>query len=114
MKVVLFVEDNDTDALLLQIHLAKLGFLTIVCSCVMDAILCMEKRQVDYVLTDIAMPEVSGFELIGRIRKRNKIIPIVVISAYADEYSKSEALRLGASTYIVKPAFLEDLRRVLI
>lgn len=56
-------------------------------------------------LLDIAMPEMSGFEFLRRIRqeKQWEEIPVIFISAYFDQETKEKAFELGAFDYIVRP-----------
>ena len=86
MKHVLTVDDNTEDCIIIYTHLTRLGFLVTVCHTVMDAINSMTIRKVDVLIVDLQMPDISGFELIENIRKKDKDIPIIVISAYDAEF----------------------------
>ncbi len=66
----------------------------------------------DLVLTDLAMPDVDGFELIHRVRAFSRV-PIIVLSVRGGDSDKVRALDLGADDYIVKPfSIVELLARV--
>lgn len=70
-------------------------------------------RPVDAVITDISMPDMNGVELIREIRKRGSEVPIIVVSGHADfEYAR-EALRQGATDYLLKPVDRLELGRAL-
>ena len=112
MKHILTVDDNALDCILIYIYLVRLGFLVTVCHTVMDAINSMTIRKVDVLIVDLQMPDISGFELIENIRKKDKDIPIIVISAYDAEFEKQKAFQLGATYYITKPYTKEDVKRV--
>lgn len=62
----------------------------------------------DLILTDLAMPGMDGFELIARVRRQRKI-PIVVLSVHGSEPDKIRALDLGADDYVVKPPSIPEL-----
>ena len=57
----------------------------------------------DMMLVDINIPKIDGLEVIELIRKSNKTIPIVILSAYSDEKKLLRAITLGLSQYLVKP-----------
>lgn len=62
----------------------------------------MERHPVDLLLTDLAMPVMSGLELMRTVRKRYPHLPIVVLTFHQDFEYVQEALRLGAIDYIAK------------
>ena len=66
----------------------------------------------DLVLTDIMMPEMSGDELVDAIRARPELasVPIIVLSARADDAIRVHLLREGAQDYLTKPFSVEELR----
>ncbi|CCV63749.1 putative two-component system, response regulator) [Alteracholeplasma palmae J233] len=57
----------------------------------------------DMFLLDIMLPDISGIEVIKYIRKKNKEVPIMVVSALNSEIDKVKALDLGADDYLTKP-----------
>ncbi len=61
------------------------------------------------VLTDIRMPEMSGIDLLEKIRVLNRDVPVILITAYADIDIAIEALRKGAYDFIIKPYRPEQL-----
>jgi two-component system KDP operon response regulator KdpE len=62
----------------------------------------------DLVLSDLAMPNVDGFEMIRRIRARSSV-PIIVLSVRGGDSDKVRALDLGADDYVVKPFSMPEL-----
>lgn len=63
----------------------------------------------DLVISDIMMPEVDGFELAENIRKVNRHIPILFMSARDDLPAKQKGFRIGIDDYMVKPVELAEL-----
>lgn len=67
-------------------------------------------NDVDLVLADVRMPELSGFELLNVLKRDRPSIEVVLMSAYGGAESASEALRAGAADYLSKPFDRSELR----
>lgn len=63
----------------------------------------------DLIVSDIMMPEIDGFELAENVRRINKRIPILFMSARDDLPAKQKGFRLGIDDYMVKPIDFEEL-----
>lgn len=63
----------------------------------------LKKESIDFILADINMEKMNGIEFIKEVRKENKNIPIVIISAYDNKEYLLEAIKLKLVDYIVKP-----------
>src|SRR6056297_3789262 len=72
-----------------------------------EALRKISETQVDIVITDIKMPEMSGLDLIREIKGINNNIRILIISSYSDFRFTSEAIRLGADDYLLKSEISE-------
>jgi len=82
------------------------------------ALLVLEDREhdtVSAVITDIHLPEMTGLELVTRIRQnpRFRSLPILVVSADADPSTPGRALGLGANAYFAKPFSPGAMRKKL-
>ncbi|MDR1168353.1 MAG: response regulator transcription factor [Heliobacteriaceae bacterium] len=69
----------------------------------------LAKREFDLVLLDIMMPNMNGWETLKAIRKTNKHLPVIMVTALNDEHKMAACLRTGADDYIVKPFILPNL-----
>ncbi len=68
----------------------------------------------DLVLLDYSLPDTTGLDVLGKLRKEYDQVPVVMVTGQGNEQIIREAVRLGASDYIVKDAgFLENLTRVV-
>ena len=64
-----------------------------------------KNSDIDLILMDIKMPKLNGLEAIKEIRKSNKNIPIIALTAYTSLVDKQNALNAGCNDYITKPFY---------
>ena len=64
----------------------------------------------DLIITDLNMPEVTGIELIRKIRERDELVEFIIITGYASLESAVEAIKAGAFDYIIKPFKVDELQ----
>lgn len=75
-----------------------------------EALELYEKHNPDILVADINIPKIDGFEVASKIRKKNSAIPIVIITAYDEEYHLQKAKELNVSAYIKKPFTLQEFK----
>ena len=68
-----------------------------------------EKRP-DLLILDVMMPKMSGWDVVAEIRRRDRAVPILMLTAKAAEQDKVMGLGLGADDYLTKPFGLAELR----
>lgn len=73
----------------------------------------LQENDLDLVLLDIRLPDISGIDVLKQIRKSHPVLPVIMITAYGSVENVLEACRLGADDYITKPFGLEQLRFVI-
>ncbi|MFD0586537.1 response regulator [Paenibacillus sp. GCM10027627] len=74
-----------------------------------EALRILETHPIDIIISDVLMPEMTGIELMEKIRERDKKIKCIILSGYSDfEYTK-EALRHQAVDYLLKPPTDQEL-----
>jgi two-component system KDP operon response regulator KdpE len=105
---VLVVDDEPPIRRFLRTSLAASGYRIVEAEDAIGAMRRFAAESPDLVILDLGLPDKSGLELIGEIRK-NSTAPIVVLSARHDERSKVEALDLGADDYVSKPFGMDEL-----
>ena len=70
-----------------------------------DAIRQLMRSSFDLIITDLVMPEMTGLELLGYIRRHAAFrqIPVIMLTSQGDETDRRKALALGVNDYLVKP-----------
>ncbi len=106
---ILIVEDNQELADLIAIHLKDLGFLIDHCKNGNDGLEAALNRNYELVIMDVMMPGKDGFEVTKAIREKNKQLPILMLTAKAEEIDKIMGLEFGADDYLTKPFSIREL-----
>lgn len=105
---VLVVDDEPGILKLMKLELSSQGFRVITASSGEEALrLAMEQRP-DVILLDILMPDISGLEVMRRLREESNV-PILLVTAKDSDVDKVRGLELGADDYIVKPFSPDEL-----
>jgi len=105
---ILVVDDDYQVLNTLQLLLSEGGFLVVPANNAAEALMLLENRNVQVVLTDIRMPGINGIELAGKIHDRDPDLPVLIMTAYAEVEVAVSALRRGVFDFIYKP-FNNDL-----
>jgi two-component system response regulator AtoC len=113
MKRVLVVDDDRRMRRTLQILIESMGLESAAAASGEDASEQLRKTRFDLVLTDLKMPGASGIELLERIRAEHPKLPVVLVTAYGTIQTAIEAMRKGASDYILKPFDNDGLKLVI-
>jgi DNA-binding NtrC family response regulator len=112
-KRVLVVDDEQNSREGLSKILIKEGYTVSTAENGKKALAEAESHAFDLIITDLRMPEMDGIEVLEKLRKRNKEIGVVIVTAYGEVNSYLKAMNLGAFEYLNKPIHLEELRRVI-
>ena len=105
MKKILLVEDNKEIHDLIKNALEKERYIVKNAYSGTEALIILEKENVDIILLDLMLPGINGEEIIKKI----KSIPIIVISAKVSNEDKINSLLIGANDYITKPFDMDEL-----
>ena len=108
---VLVVEDEDALATLLQYNLEKEGYDVRVAPDGEEAMVALDERAPDLVVLDWMLPKVSGVEVCRRIRSRpsTRNLPVIMLTARAEESDRIRGLDTGADDYLTKPFSMAEL-----
>ncbi|MET0342767.1 MAG: sigma-54 dependent transcriptional regulator [Polyangiales bacterium] len=110
---VLVVDDERNIRRTLQMVLGGAGFDTLDAGSAEEALKLLEDREIDLVILDLKLPNMSGLEALSKIRARAETarLPVIVISGHASVAEAVEAVQMGATDFFEKPL---DRDRVLI
>jgi len=108
---ILVVDDNPDNVDLLTQYLSGLDYEVIPAYDGQEALLSVEREDVDLILLDVMLPGLSGFEGCRRLKAHEgtDFIPIVLVTVRDDTRSKLEGFAAGADDYITKPFDIEEL-----
>jgi two-component system NtrC family response regulator len=103
MSRILVVDDKEMMRDSVATTLARKGHTVITASSGKMALEKLAERPADVVITDLAMPEMTGIELLAEIRKLDDQLPVILMTAYGTIETAVAAMKEGAYDYITKP-----------
>jgi DNA-binding response OmpR family regulator len=106
---ILLVDDEQPIQKLLSYPLEKEGYEVVSARDGEEALASFEEGQFDLVVLDIMLPKVDGLEVCRRLRAQSSV-PIIMLTAKAEEFDKVIGLELGADDYITKPFSMREFR----
>ncbi|EON73671.1 response regulator transcription factor [Lysinibacillus sphaericus] len=106
---ILIIEDEESIARVLQLELQFEGYQAEMAHTGTDGLLKYREQQWDLILLDIMLPEMSGIDVLKRIRATELQTPVILLTAKSDVEDKVKGLDLGANDYITKPFDIEEL-----
>jgi CheY-like chemotaxis protein len=111
MAFILVVDDQPQLLESIQMTLELAGYRVCTAGTGIEALTVLQAQLIDLILTDIAMPQLDGYQLCRRVRADDRwnAIPLLVLSARGAEEDMRYAKALGADDYLLKPIEPEDL-----
>jgi DNA-binding NtrC family response regulator len=113
MATILIVEDESKMRRLLELNLNDDGFTTLSAGDAESGLKLLRENPVDLVLTDLKLPGMNGLEFLHAVKRQNAAIPVVVMTAFGTVETAVEAMKAGASDYVLKPFSLAEMRMVI-
>jgi len=111
-KSILIVDDDVRNRFALVSYLDGMDMTIYTAESGIDAIGLLDAhKDIDIILMDMMMPEMDGYETIGRIKSNSSMahIPIIAVTAKAMKGDREKCLEAGASEYVSKPVNLKEL-----
>ena len=111
--LIMMVDDEPIMMEIVQAHLEEAGysrFISVEDSSKAFDVLAHQRP--DILFLDLVMPEVSGFDVLERIRAHQEFtyLPVIVLTSSSDSFSKLRALELGATDFLAKPVDASELK----
>ncbi len=113
--LVLLVEDNDENRELLAHMLRSRGVQVSACASGREALEAAAHQEFSFVLLDLQMPEMDGFQLVRRLRAlpRGERLPVVALTALTSESVRQRCEAEGMSDFVTKPVTLQRIREIV-
>src|SRR6201984_2429173 len=113
MPAILIVEDEAKMRRLLELNLGEDGFTTFSAEDAETGLKLLQQNPIDLVVTDLKLPGMNGLEFLQAVKRQNSALPVVVMTAFGSVETAVEAMKAGASDYVLKPFSLTEMRMVI-
>ena len=110
---ILIVEDEAKMRRLLELNLGDDGFNTLSAADAESGLKLLQSGAVDLVITDLKLPGMDGLEFLQQVKRFNAALPVVVMTAFGTVETAVNAMKAGASDYVLKPFSLDEMRMVV-
>jgi two-component system response regulator AtoC len=107
---VLLVDDEEDIVEVIRDRLEAYQFTVVTARTGLEALAKLSMEKFDGVFLDIKMPQMGGLEALEEIRKRDRSIPVIIITASSTKDAAIEAIAKGANDYVLKPFEWEELK----
>jgi len=106
---ILYVEDDSSLSFVIKDNLEENGYTVVHCTDGESAWQQFMKHAFDLCLLDVMLPKKDGFTLAAQIRKKNELIPIIMLTAKNMDEDKIQGFKTGVDDYITKPFNMQEL-----
>src|SRR5499427_825717 len=110
-KRILVVEDEDKLRRVIELQLITAGFDVDKAATAEEALKIVDRA--DIVITDLKLPNMDGLQFLGLIRRQNSQVPVIMMTAYGSVETAVEAMKAGATDFVLKPFSLDHLMQVV-
>jgi DNA-binding NtrC family response regulator len=113
MPSILIVEDEAKMRRLLELNLSEEGYVIHAFADAEEALNHLRQETVDLVVTDLKLPGISGLEFLQEVKRMDTGLPVVLMTAFGTVETAVDAMKGGASDYVLKPFSMEELKLVI-
>jgi len=113
LETVLVVDDEPEVCKLVQRILRRDHLSVLYATTGRSALARLRRRGVDLVILDICMPDLDGIQVLERLRRRHRDLPVLMLTAHGHLDTARRAMQLGAYDYITKPFKIDLVRKIV-
>jgi DNA-binding NtrC family response regulator len=113
MPTLLIVEDEAKMRRLLELNLAEDGYTIHTAADAEAGLNTLRQEKIDLIVTDFKLPGMNGLEFLQAVKRIDATIPVVLMTAFGTVETAVEAMKAGASDFVLKPFSMEELKIVL-
>ena len=113
LKHILIVDDSSDLARVIADFLHMFEYEVTLASDGLEALNILATQTVDLVVSDIHMPKLDGFQLLGEVREHHPATPVILITGFSVGEAQKQAFERGASAFVGKPFHLKELKQVI-
>jgi len=113
MANILIVEDEPKMLRLLELNLSEDGHTSRTARDAESGLKLLSQEKIDLVLTDLKLPGMDGLEFLQAVKRANAHLPVIVMTAYGTVETAVEAMKAGASDYVLKPFSMEEIKLLI-
>lgn len=108
---IVVIDDDAELQNLLRLHLMAVGYSVRIAGSAKEGMRAIQSNVPDLILTDIAMPDMDGYELLRTLQRDDatRAIPVILLTGTVDDDSRLHGMQLGAAAYLEKPVTRRDL-----
>jgi DNA-binding NtrC family response regulator len=110
-KRILVVEDEEKLRRVIELQLVSTGFEVDKAGTAEEGLRVVDRA--DLVLTDLKLPQMDGLKFLALIRRQNSLVPVIMMTAYGSVETAVEAMKSGATDFLLKPFSLDHLMQVI-
>src|SRR6202048_3667804 len=110
---ILIVEDEAKMRRLLELDLGDDGFQTLSAEDAETGLKMLQNGAVDLVVTDLKLPGMNGLDFLQAVKRFQAALPVIVMTAFGTVETAVEAMKAGASDYVLKPFSLDEMRMMI-
>lgn len=109
MTKIMLIDDDESLQILIEQIVSRDGYEFCCASNGEEGLAMLRAERPDFLILDVMLPDINGFEICERIREEGRKVPILFLSAKGDIVDKSIGFKAGADDYLVKPFQAEEL-----
>ncbi|MBI1860868.1 MAG: sigma-54-dependent Fis family transcriptional regulator [Deltaproteobacteria bacterium] len=110
---ILIVDDEESIREFFEIMLKREGYQVLTAGNGVEALEILKKQSADLIISDIQMPEMSGLELLSKVKEMDPEAVQIMITAFGSTETAVEAMKLGAYDYVSKPFKIDEVKIII-